>query len=246
MPDSPAVSTVKTIALVLVAVFAILAFVGLFLFLSVRKMPGDVVRAGRDVVGDLTDLAAAFREGDVETMFVSYAAELAGSNKLQVAELEQMEIFTRTESSSVLWGALQLPDVVVEARVPVEYVYFVDLDGRWDFSLRGGELVVHAPPLAANMPALDVSELEYVVRESSILRDENAAIESLRAGLTELSRRRSTDNLSLVRETARLEIERFVANWLRTSFDGEVEHLSVVVRNEPRIPAAVDLDRPTD
>jgi len=36
-----------------------------------------------------------------------------------------------------LQGALALPDVVVEARAPVAYTYFLDLDMEWRFRLEG-------------------------------------------------------------------------------------------------------------
>ncbi len=213
-------STIETVVLVVAALVALGLFVGLFLFLSLRSLPGEAVDAGREVLADLTDLAAAFREGTTETQFVSYAAEVSGSRKLQVAELEQTEIYTRTDSTSVLWGSVALPDVVVEARVPVQYVYFVDLDKAWDFELREGELMVRVPELEANRPALDVSSLYYVVRESSVFRDETEAIEALQAGLTRLSRERAREHKSLVRETAREQIERFVAGWLANAFAG--------------------------
>ena len=66
---------------------------------AVLSLPGRAVDAGLEAVGDLRDLAAAFRQGTVKTTFVNYAAQLSGGNKLAVAELSQVEIYTRTESS---------------------------------------------------------------------------------------------------------------------------------------------------
>lgn len=219
-------------ALVAVAALAILA--GVYLARTVLSMPGRAVEAGRQVVGDLGDLAAAFREGTVETTFFNYAAKLSGGNKLIVAELSQTEIYTRTESSSVLWGTLQLPDVVVEARVPVEYTYYLDLADPWTFELRDHALRVSAPRIRAATPALDVSRLEYDVKASSLLRDEDAAIEALRGGLTMLSRQRAREHVSLVRETARRQAEEFVDNWLTAAFDmGEIHGVDVVFADEP-------------
>lgn len=223
---------VRAVVFGAVALAAILA--GIYLVRSVLAVPGQAVDAGRAVIGDLRDLAAAFREGTVKTVFVNHAARLSGSNKLAVAELEQTEIYTRTESSSLLWGALQLPDVVVEARVPVEYVYYLDLSGVWEFELDGHRLLVRAPALEFNTPALDVSKLEYQVRASSLLRDEDAAIAALQAGLTELSRERAQEQIPLVRETARRHTEEFVRNWLAGAFDSpEIHAIEVEFADRP-------------
>jgi hypothetical protein len=215
-----------------VAVVALLAAV--YVIHSLLSLPGRAVDAGREVAKDLRSLAASFRQGSVETAFVGYATRLSGSNKLQVAELRQVETYTRTESSSLLWGTLQLPDVVVEARVPVEYVYTLDLAETWLFELEGSRLRVTAPALEFNAPALDVSRLEYDVRASSILRNEDAAIVALQSGLTQLSRERARQQIGLVRETARRQTEEFVGNWLGSAFDGGEDcTVDVIFEDEP-------------
>ncbi|MCP4202181.1 MAG: hypothetical protein GY769_09620 [bacterium] len=232
MTESSEAGRVWATALAVVAVVALLA--GVYFVHSLLSLPGRVVEAGREVADDLRDLAAAFHQGKVETAFVNHATELSGGNKLQVAELSQVEIYTRTESSSVLWGTLQLPDVVVEARVPVEYVYYLDLSDDWLFELEDNRLRVRAPRLEFNTPALDVSRLEYDVRAASILRDEDAAITALQSGLTQLSRERARRQIGLVRETARRQVEEFVASWLGAAFDsGEAYAIDVVFEGEP-------------
>lgn len=223
---------VWAVALAAVAILAIVA--GVYVFRSILAVPGTVVEAGGNLVGDLGDLAAAFRQGSVKTTFINHAARLSGGNKLVVAELRQSEIYTRTESSSVLWGALRLPDVVVEARVPVDYVYYLDLADPWEFELREHVLLVRAPSLSFSSPALDVSRLEYEVRESSLLRDEDEAISALQSGLTELSRQRADQQIPLVRETARKHTKRFVEAWISGTFDSaELYRIDVVFADEP-------------
>ena len=62
--------------------------------------------------------------------------------------------------------------MVVAATVPVEYTYYLDLDESWDFVLREGTLVVLAPEIRFNTPALDVSRLhELGWRHSIPLRE---------------------------------------------------------------------------
>jgi hypothetical protein len=205
-------------AFAVVAVVVILTAAGLYVFRSLRSLPGGAVEAGREVLGDLREVAEAFRQGSVRTVFVNHATRVSGSTYLQVATLEQTEVYTRSDHADVFWGQLQLPDVVVAATVPVEYTYYLDLDERWDFLLEGGVIHVTAPPIRNNPPAIDISNVHFDVRESSLLRDEEPVVEQLRAALTDLSRERASDHVSLIRETARRQTEKFVRTWLSGSF----------------------------
>jgi hypothetical protein len=183
-----------------------------------RQLPGDAVAGVRSLVEDARSVAAAFRTGTVTLSFRSHAATLGSEARLQLVTLRQLEVFERTDEVAVFWGRLRLPDVVVEARAPVEYVYSVSLEAPWDFRLADRELRVTAPALEAGTPALDVSALAFEVRKGSILRDEEAAREALRRGLTALARLRADAALPLVREPARRKAEEFVESWLRERF----------------------------
>lgn len=183
-----------------------------YVFHSTRNLPGDVIDSGRSLI-------EAFKSGTVTTRFVSYAAEMSGSNYLQFANLKQVEVFERTDSASVLWGQLALPDVVVRAEAPVEYTYYLDLDERWDISVDDQNVLVQAPAIRWNQPAIDVSKLRYEIADRSVLRDEEKALENLRSGLSELSKMRAQENVSLVRELGRKKTSEFIRNWLLSSYD---------------------------
>jgi hypothetical protein len=217
-----------------VAIVAIAVGGGLYVFRSVRDLPGDVVEGGRKALNDLRDVAAAFRTGTVTTTFRSYATNVTGTTRLQFAELRQEELFERRDTEAVLWGTLALPDVVVEARAPVVYTYFLDLDKEWRFRLEGRDVLVVVPPMEWNRPAVDVSALRFAVREGSVLRDEQVALDRLRAQLTPLLERRARQHVPLVRETGRRKVEAFVETWLVQRFDDGAEHRArVVFADEP-------------
>jgi hypothetical protein len=228
-----------------VAIVAIAVGGGLYVFRSVRNLPGDVVEGGRKALNDLRDVAAAFRTGTVTTTFRSYATNVTGTTRLQFAELRQEELFERRDTEAVLWGTLALPDVVVEARAPVAYTYFLDLDKEWRFRLEGRDVLVVVPPMEWNRPAADVSALRFAVREGSVIRDEQVALDRLRAQLTPLLERRARQHVPLVRETGRRKVEAFVETWLVQRFDDGAEHRARVVfadepaAKTPRPPALV-------
>lgn len=211
-----------------------------------KEMAGAIPHGLRETAAAVSDglakLAAAIRTRSVTTELRSAVADLRGTKKLQVAELTQLEVVERRDATRLL--GVPLPDVVVSARAPVTYVYALDLDARWDFDLTGRTVSVLAPDLVANAPAVDVSKLELVKTESSILRDEDRVVEELRRSLTDVFRARARQHTPLVRETARKETETFVRSWLLRAY-GLPEDVRVVVRfhGEPATvgPAGVAL-----
>jgi hypothetical protein len=222
------------LAVAAVATVAIVVAGAVYVFHSVRSLPVDVLEGGRQALKDLRDVAAAFRSGTVTTTFRGYATEVAGTSRLQFAELRQEESFERRDSEAVLWGALALPDVVVEARAPVTYTYFLDLDKEWRFRLEGREVLVVVPPLEWNRPAVDVSALRFEVREGSVLRDEQLVLDRLRGELTPLLDRRARQHVTLIREAGRRKVEAFVETWLVHRFaDGSGYRARVRFADEP-------------
>ena len=199
------------------------------------SLPAELAREGREALADLRSVAAAFRTGTITTTFARESTALAGTSRLQFATLRQVEVFSRRDQQSLFWGQLALPDVVVEARAPVEYTYTLDFEKPWSFRLEGETLRVEAPAIEWNTPAIDASALRYEVREGSVLRDEAAVLAALRASLTEASRLRARDNVALVRETGRVKAAEFVATWLKGRFD-DAKNLRVEVSfaDEPR------------
>ena len=217
-----------------VGVVAILTGGALYVFRSARSLPGEVIEGGRRTLRELRDVAAAFRTGTVTTTFRSYATEVSGTTRLQFAELRQEELFVRRDREAVLWGTLALPDVVVEARAPVTYTYFLDLDREWRFRLEGRDVLVVVPPVEWNPPAVDVSALRFEVREGSAFRDEDVVLDRLRSELTPLLDRRAREHVPLVRETGRRKVEDFVETWLVQRFaDGGGYRARVLFGDEP-------------
>jgi hypothetical protein len=206
------------------------------------SLPAEVAREGTRALGELRSLAAAFREGRITTTFARESTALAGGSRLQFATLKQVEVFRRRDERSLFWGQLPLPDVVVEARVPVEYTYFLDLEKPWTFTLEGRRLLVEAPAIEWNLPALDASALRYEVREGSLLRDEAFVASALRASLTDAARLRARENVTLVRDTARLRAAEFVRTFVAARFD-DAKEVRVEVRfadEKERLPTPAE------
>lgn len=206
-----------------------------YVFKSCLAMPAEVAektgKAAKAIGEQLARVAAAFKQGTITTTFTSYATSISGSQFLQFATLSQHEKFTRRDESSVGFGYIPLPDVVVEANAPVTYTYYLDLNERWDFLLQNGEILVTAPKIRFNKPAVDVSRIEYEVKKGYFRTSE--AMENLRNSITYLSYKRAETNIELVRETGRRQTETFVRNWLSKTFaDGKQYPVRVRFRDE--------------
>jgi hypothetical protein len=181
-------------------------------------------------------LAEGFKSGQVETTLRSYGAELHGTSRFQFAELKQLESFERKDSTSLAWGAIPLPDVVVEARGTVIYTYFLDLQKRWDLKLSDRTVEVIAPAPEFGPPALDPSTLTFEIKKGSVLRDEEAVRKALQTGLSGLLSERAQAHLPLVRETGRKATEEFVRTFLLSRYD-DASGLTVKVRFADESPA---------
>lgn len=229
----------KALAAALVAIVAILAGASLYVFHSAGELPRDLAASGVEALRAVGELARAFKQGTVTTSFVSYATQVTATKRLQVATVSEIELFERRDEMTILWGQFALPDVVVEARAPVEYTYYVDFDKPWDFALDGPFVRVSVPALEWNTPALDVSRLAFSVREGSLLRDEASVVDGLRLALTELCRRRAGERAALAREPARRSIEAFVETWLRERFDDGKDYRARVVFGDERPEARI-------
>lgn len=221
----------------MVIVFLVLAS-GIYVFKSLRDLPGDAVSKAATVMDKaskaLVDVASAFNQKTITTSFISYATSIRSSQYLQFATLRQTEVFTQTDQASTGFGYIPLPDVIVEARAPVEYTYYLDLNAKWEFVLKDNVLYVLAPRIKFNKPAVDASEISYEVKKGGVFRGKDQAQENLKKSITSLTQQKARDNIGLVRESGRKQTTDFVEKWLMKNFaDGTNHPVKVYFPDEP-------------
>ena len=231
------------VVVTILGVVALLLLAILWMGKKFTELPGATLGKSAELVkaagNEARQVAESFRKGTVRQEFFSHAAELSGTGRLQVATLKQRETFLREESGSTAWGLIPVPKVVVQAQAPVEYTYYVDLKEPWDFRQQDKTITVIPPPLTPNTPALDVSALTFYTLEGSIWRDAGAVRERLRETFTASLAKRARNNVPLVREVSRREIEEFVEKWLAEKFgDARDYRVKVIFSDElPPVPA---------
>lgn len=227
-PSNDWARTARWIGVVLILVGA-----GVYIFKSCRDLPGEVVvqsgNAAREMRKTLVDVAAAFRRGTFTTSFESYATSITNQQYLQFATLKQLELFTETQVRTL--GIVDF-EAIVEARAPVEYTYYLDLNGKWEFIVKDNVIHVYAPPIRPNKPAVDVSKLTYETKKyRPVLSSE--AEKRLKQNLMGLINIRARENIPLVKETGRKQVGEFVETWLAKSFtDGQIYAIKVYFPDE--------------
>lgn len=226
--------------LALVAV-AVLGLAGWWLLLRAVPSVPDLGEAGRAAQA----IARAFRQGTLSTEFTSYAQSMEGTRRLQVATLETAEILSRRDRASILWGQLEMPEVLLRASIPVTYTYYLDLEQPWTLTWdeQTRRLLVDTPPLEWNRPAVDVSRMAIEVERTHPLRDDEAARERLRRVVTPWLEDRAEQHLELVAPTAREEVESWVRSWIEAEY-GQVGEIKVVLGAAAPDPTALTDPKP--
>ena len=219
------------VAITIIALAVLVTGSLLFVYVVRQAKAGAeaTVEAGRQGIVALKGIAAAFRTGEITTSFSSFTTQIEGSSRFQFATIDQLELFERSDSATAFWGQIELPKIVVEARAPVQYSYFLDLNGEWRFTLDGSTLTVQAPSIEFNRPAFNPSRIDYRISQDSLWRDEEAVLQALRLGLGEMAQTRARENISLVRELGRQRAATFVEQWLLANFEVEAKDVEVVL-----------------
>ncbi len=201
---------------------ALLIFAGLWTFHRVTSLPGGAVDKGlavlHEVSRDAATVASAFQRRNIHQEFLSSAVKLEGTNRLQVATLQENETFRRQEQDTIAWGWIALPPVVVQADVPVEYTYYLDFQAPWDFSRENTVITVRPPAIRANTPAADISKLAFYTLGGHVWQDDKSVRDRLQGSLSLSLRERATEHVPLVREMARRQTENFVRKWLGETY----------------------------
>ncbi len=217
------------ITIIVVTALLLATTVVIYLTRTAKSAALQTVEVARQGLTALKDIASAFRSGEIATSFSSYTTQIEGSSRFQFATIDQLELFERSDSQTAFWGQLELPRVVVEARAPVEYSYFLDLNGAWHFVLEDSRLTVLAPPIEHNRPAFNPSKIDYRVQEESLWRDEQPVLDALRNGMGAMAEERANKNVELVRELGRRRTQEFVERWLLANFGTDSSEVRVDV-----------------
>lgn len=165
-------------------------------------------------------IAAAFQSGAIKSEFRDYVSTLSTGNDLQVTTLRTDESITRSETKSYLWGYVG-GEATVELRFPVEYVYTIDLNDRWDITWNGdtNEIFVNAPKIEFNTPSIDYSQLKRETRQGSIFINEERMHDEVKEMIMDELNQRAEAKIKIVLEAARNETVKFFQSFIENQIE---------------------------
>ncbi|GAK49853.1 hypothetical protein U14_01077 [Candidatus Moduliflexus flocculans] len=184
----------------------------------------SIIHAISKKIDPITDaiklILESFKTQKITTEYKTYATEIKGTNRLQLATLKTQEIFTRTENLDYVWGLLKF-SASVEISAPVEYTFYLELNDGWKFLINDPgntqvtalDVYVLAPPIQANAPAIHVSEWQIKDGETSVMIDEGEMKNNLIRELETICQGGIREKIEQVRPTVRDEVSTFVTTW---------------------------------
>lgn len=215
--ESGRIRTITTIILVFGFVVLIL---GGYVIKEIFDRVDDATEKVIDVTKKIID---EFKTDKITYDFHTYGVtKLKGTNRLQVATVNAMELFKSNRDTSYIWGLLKF-SAGVTITAPVEYTYYLDLNDRWKFLITDEgtaeapmlKVFVLAPPIQYNTPAIIVSKWTIQDDKRSYFIDQDELREKLRQELVnicqEMAKERIQDNI--LRATIRTEVKNFIQTW---------------------------------
>jgi len=145
---------------------------------------------------------------------------------LEVSTIRAIEVFDRKFVYSVL--GVPIGRTINRIRVPAYYRYQIPLAPEWKVSRTGDRFFVVAPPVKPSLPvAVDLSHMEKEASGTWVLAlfTNTQDLNELERGITaQLARKAvSPAYIALQQEYARKTVEEFVAKWLRTQTQWQLE-----------------------
>lgn len=179
----------------------------------------------------------------------SHFGALKSTQNLQVAILKSGETFV-LERTEKYWKAEGKASLKVD--VPVRYYYFLDLKKDWKFHWdeETNGLIVIAPKIEFNEPAIDYHQAEHRILESSVLVDEEAMLVSLKKSLPVKVSERAKEHIALAKDSVRREAKNFVEDFflprLKENYPGKVFVREVIFSDEDAVKVNFKSDKRQD
>jgi len=196
-----------------ILIAAIVVFAFLYVFHELVGCPGKtVVKSAQGI----SQVAKAFKTGTITTEFRDYVTTVGSTNYLQVTNLKVNEVFSRKETKKIMWEKVDLGDVEIEILAPVEYTFYLDLNDKWTFDFEEENLgiIVYAPVLKCNTPAVDFSKTKIREIKKSVFEDEEKLIEDLKMTITNKCIERGNTKIKFIRALARESTKEFIEKWM--------------------------------
>ena len=199
----------------------------------------STIETAKDAAAEIVE---RFHAGYITETFTSAIPELSSNGmKLELANMQSVETFRRSEAKTALWDSVYLGTTTTEIRVPVTYRYHLDLVGPWKLDVEGNSCIVVAPKFqAAQPPTIHTHRMQKWSERGWARFNEEEQMRELERSITPSISRYAEDgrHRELVREECRKQVAEFVRDWLLRENQWSMDRFSSI-----RVVFADETDR---
>ena len=189
---------------------------------QVTKSSRAFAEGGKKVYSDVKEgvnlLFTALTNNTLLVQFRNENLKVSSSSKYQVAELDQVVTFAG--SKTTVMGTAE-----VDISVPVIFTYTVDFNDHWaihyDTTQNPILIEVIAPQIRWNEPAANISEMQRRKIKTALFNNGDKALEDVEKQMRNKLIVTARDNIPLIREIARKQVETFFSGWLWSAYSQE-------------------------
>jgi len=222
-----------------------------FAYHAYIKTGQTIKQVGTEFVRTISAIAEKFKTGTITHTFIEQIPDISSTNGdiLELSTSRSEEIFTRSDSKSILWDAVDLGTTVSEIRVPVKFRYHIRLSGNWRLATKNHVCKVLAPPILPSLPpAIYTNQMEKSTTSGWARFNKDDILSELERSITpELEKRAGdTKHLKLVREACRQSVADFVKKWLMKEDywrDDRFSSILVVFPDEVKLSTDQELEQ---
>lgn len=200
-------------AFVIIALALIATAAGLFIYSG--EFSKRLVDSGFDKV---KEIASSFFTTEIKTSASDVLLEIGRTHGdvLEVASpTKTLETFSQKDSKFAAWGWMYMGTTTTEIKVPATYRFHIKLSEIKEAKIDQGVLSVVIPEIHPSLPvAFDSAGIEKKAENTWLRFDAQEQLAALEKNITPALNARATGKVTVVRETARKDVEEFVQNWI--------------------------------
>jgi len=146
---------------VCVIIVALISIIFLTTLNSCEHVYNTPERWIKGLISKFSNPKEEFLSGKVTNEYIEYWTGIKQMNRLQFSQIKTVETF-RLKETKGFFGNNFFATAEVVVKTPVEYNFYVDLNGKWDFIYNENDnsVIVVAPRISYNKPSVDVSLME--------------------------------------------------------------------------------------
>ena len=196
---------------------------------AIFKLSKSVVEIPERSSNRLLEFIKELKGTTVINSYISYTTQELKVSRFQFRTIEDNIVATKDDIHK--WW----PDAKVQITIPVTYTYFFDYKKEWsltyDTTKTPIEIIIIAPPIEHNRPALHISQIERVkIKSTPIFNDGDKLLNSLERELEIKADSIASVKSHTIRAEAREAVKDHFSNWFKLTYPDILPELNIKVQ----------------